>query len=229
MSTDQIFQVRRPTTPRVALLIDGENVSAAYAGRLITQASAFGCLTVKCVFGDIGKIGKWGEAPGFRLIHTGTGKNATDIRLVIEALELAYMGRVDAFALAASDGDYVHLAQHLVERGFPFLGLGGSKTPEIFRKSCTKFVVLETSVARKECEVARANPKLENALSEVISKHAEDGWIKISTLGSKLKAEHGLTKKDRGRSSWKAYFQGYLNLYTFEGSGNDQKVRLKKT
>lgn len=216
--------------PRVALLVDGENVSASYANKLILHASSIGCLTVKCVFGSIQQIKKWGEAPGFRVVHTGTGKNGTDIRLVIEAMDLAHSMRADAFALAASDGDYTHLAHYLVERGYALVGLGEAKVPQGFRQSCTKFIELTPDVRKPSTAKTPTQPQadVDGRVEAVIRSHADgDGWITVSMLG-KLGADRGITRKDTGRATWKAYFLTRPELYHCEGSGHAQRVRLRR-
>lgn len=217
--------------PRVALLVDGENISSSYAGKLLVHASSIGQLTVKCVFGSIKQVGDWCEAPGFRLVHTGTGKNSADIRLVIEAMDLAHSGRADAFALAASDGDYTHLAHYLVERGYSLVGLGEAKVPQGFRKSCTRFIKLTPDVPKPSAAKTPTQPQadLDGGVEAVIRDHADgSGWITVSMLGSKLRTERGISKKDTGRATWKAYFETRPELYHCEGSGHAQRVRLRK-
>lgn len=225
------------TRPRVALLVDGDNIGVAWAGSMILRAASLGTLTVKCVVANFQKSCGWEDAPGFRLVHAGAGKNAADIRLAIEAMELAYLRRADAFAIAASDRDYTHLAQHLVERGFPVLGLGEAKTPDAFRKSCWKFHELKRAVPadapdRKaigpiEAESATRAKSLQAAIEGVIRKHRNpEGWIKLGPFGHHLNVEECRTRKDTGRATWKAYFDTLPKVFRCEGSGTDQRVRL---
>lgn len=62
--------------PKVALLIDGENISSALAGKIIVESGKLGELLVRRVYGNAARIKGWDEAPGIKLVHTGTGKNA---------------------------------------------------------------------------------------------------------------------------------------------------------
>ena len=119
-----------PDTPRVALFIDGENVPSSYAGRIITRTRTHGQLAVRRVYGGVRKIPGWDAAPGFRMIHTGSGKNGADLMLAIEAMALSYERLADAFVLVSSDGDFTHLAQNLRERGFTVIGMGEEKADE---------------------------------------------------------------------------------------------------
>jgi hypothetical protein len=76
----------------VALLIDGDNIPSRFAGQVITQAVRLGSVTVKRVYGRIGGLTDWQGSTGFRLIHGGTGKNAADMQLTIDAVELFHRG-----------------------------------------------------------------------------------------------------------------------------------------
>ncbi|NBT31037.1 MAG: NYN domain-containing protein [Rhodobacteraceae bacterium] len=123
----------------VALLIDGENLTPDAAGWLINRASTMGPLRFRLVFGNAGRMPGWAEAPGFRLIHTGVGKNSADMALAIEAMALAYGHGIGRFAIATSDGDFSHLAHHLREKGHRVLGLGEAKAPPISARPAPSF------------------------------------------------------------------------------------------
>src|SRR5690606_18373282 len=72
-----------------------------------------------------------------------TGKNASDITLVIDAMDLMHVGAVDMFCLVSSDSDFTRLAQRLRENGKTVFGFGERKTPEAFRNACDRFIYLE--------------------------------------------------------------------------------------
>ena len=73
------------------------------------------------------------------------GKNAADIALAIDAVDLSYRARLDGFLLVSSDSDFTRLAQRLREGGFAVYGFGESKTPRAFRSACYQFAVLGKS------------------------------------------------------------------------------------
>lgn len=60
------------------------------------------------------------------------GKNATDMALVIDTLDLLHSGIYDAFVIVASDSDYTPLAIKLRESGVFVMGVGEKKTPGAF-------------------------------------------------------------------------------------------------
>jgi len=114
----------------VALLIDGENISAEFAAKILVCAGQRHELTVKRVYGDATAIPCWAKAPGFRLIHTGSGKNSADMMLVMQAVEMALTHDFTSFAIVSSDSDFSHLAHFLREKGVQVIGIGESKAPE---------------------------------------------------------------------------------------------------
>ncbi|XZQ28139.1 NYN domain-containing protein [Rhodobacter capsulatus] len=89
------------------------------------------------------KTSDWQGGPeGFRLMHAGTGKNASDLLLALDAMELALREGVTRFVIASSDRDFSHLAQRLREYGRQVTGIGETKTPQIFRDACETFLTL---------------------------------------------------------------------------------------
>lgn len=129
---------------RVALLVDGDNLAAASAGKLILRAATLGHLAVRRVYADASHLRNWESSAGFDLRFARTGRNAADILLAMDAVDLAHRGAVSAFAIASSDRDFAPVARWLVarwlvERGFAVLGLGGPVASEDWRRSCTRF------------------------------------------------------------------------------------------
>ena len=72
-----------------------------------------------------------------------TGKNASDIALVIDAMDLLHSGRFDGFCLVSSDSDFTRLAARIREEGVDVYGFGEQKTPESFRQACRRFIYTE--------------------------------------------------------------------------------------
>ena len=194
-----------------ALLIDGENISSTWAGKTIMASGQLGGLLVKRAYGNATKIKGWDEAPGIKLVHTGAGKNAADIALAIEAVELSYAGRVENYVLVSSDGDFSHLATFLRERGHRVLGMGEEKAPLAFRKSCTDWQTLE----------ARPQDMHQKILGEV--RKRKDG-ILIGQVSPFLRGSLGVTLSDLDEKSWRKYFTNREDH--FDVSGEAQQTRI---
>lgn len=216
---------------QVALLVDGENISADFAGAIIIRAAKFGQLSIKRVYGNSTKIQKWDDAPGFRTIHSGSGKNGADILLSIEAVDLAHGFSIGTFVIASSDQDFSHLAHYLRERGFKVVGLGEAKAPMAFRKACSSFVdlpVKDDPPAKTSKEQAAPDPKtLDDLDKKVLALIGKAPKMKIATLGQMMYKKHGIKISTRPEKNWSRYLRSKSELYNCEPKGPNACVRLK--
>ena len=139
-----------PGRARLAVLIDGENASPRHARAVFEGAQALGEATVRRIYGDFsnGRLASWNAAirnfaivPCHQPAHV-RGKNAADIALAIDAVDLTYRARLDGFLLVSSDSDFTRLAQRLREGGFAVFGFGESKAPRAFRSACHRFEIV---------------------------------------------------------------------------------------
>ena len=139
---------------RLALLIDADNIPARHIGAILEELAAFGEPTVRRVYGDWSSqaLSQWKEkARDLGLVmHQQSantkGKNASDIGLVIDAMDILHAGKVDGFVLVSSDSDFTRLASRIREDGLQVIGIGEAKTPESLRKVCNRFVLIENIV-----------------------------------------------------------------------------------
>ena len=136
---------------KIAMLIDADNTQLAKLEAVIQEVNTLGRIVVKRAYGNWKKdnLKRW-ESEIKRLaikpeqqFDYVTGKNATDMAMVIDTIELLHQSIYDGFVLVASDSDYTPLAIHLREQGVSVVGVGEKKTPEAFRKSCDEFLYLE--------------------------------------------------------------------------------------
>ncbi len=142
------------TPPRLAVLIDAENVPAKAADEVFAAIARMGEPVVRRIYGDFSNpsLVGWHKAlarhalTAHQQFSVATGKNAADIALVIDAMDLLHAGRVDGFCLVTSDSDFTRLATRIREHGCEIYGFGGPTTPESFRAACRPFLHL-TSMA----------------------------------------------------------------------------------
>ena len=82
---------------------------------------------------------------------TRAGKNGADVRLVIDALELAYLREhIDTFVLASGDSDFCPLAYKLREIGRTVIGMAVREaTSPLFVKACDEFIYLRSEGSRR--------------------------------------------------------------------------------
>src|SRR6188508_2970186 len=138
-------------SPRLAVLIDADNASAKIADGLFEEIAKIGEASVRRIYGDFSNARSRGWAdilskhaiiPQQQFAYT-TGKNASDIALVIDAMDLLHSGRFNGFCLVSSDSDFTRLAARIREQGTDVYGFGEQKTPESFRQACRRFVYTE--------------------------------------------------------------------------------------
>ena len=212
---------------RVALLVDGENLSAETAGFLITTAAKSGAVIVKRVYGVVTRLGGWTSAPGFRVVHVPPGKDSADIALSLEALELALTRQVDVVVIATSDRDMTLVALRLVELGFPVVGIGEAKAPAAFRKACRVFVPIPVKDAP---EVKQ--PDFKDRMRHFLQQEgaASAGWVTLSALGQPRAKALGISKTEAGigkSASWLDWFKKDPQVYEIEERGTQSRARLR--
>jgi uncharacterized protein (TIGR00288 family) len=212
-------------TGRVALLVDGDNIGAQHARTIFGTASKLGSLDIARVFGDATHASGWLTAAGYRFVHAGCGKNATDVLLAIDAMELALCGGIGTVAIASSDGDFSHLAHRLRERGLMVLGIGEAKATPQYRAACTRFEVLPPSAtAAQPC----AAPSLDQKIRTVIATNSSNGkGMRIADLSPKMKTLHGVQISTLPEKKWRTYLSARPALYELDPRGPDAHVRFK--
>ena len=136
---------------RLAVLIDADNAPRSALRDIMAEAAVYGTPTVKRIYGDwtTPNMASWKPlllehaiTPIQQYSYT-TGKNATDSAMIIDAMDLLYSGRCDAFVLVSSDSDFTRLATRLREAGMKVYGMGEKKTPQPFIAACDRFIYIE--------------------------------------------------------------------------------------
>ena len=179
---------------KLALLIDSDNVSAKYAPFILQEASKYGELTYKRVYGDWEKGGNGWHYPALnnsilpvQQMNYIAGKNCTDFSMIIDAMDILYTGNVDGFVLVTSDSDFTRLAIRLREAGKLVVGIGEVKTPLPFTASCHHF-----SYLNQVCEPnANYDEKaLRKAVLEYVSEN-DDGRLDLAKISAYLTSKFG--------------------------------------
>ncbi len=157
----------------IALLIDADNISAKYISGILSELSKYGKITIRRMYGDWSqeRLRNWlSAASGYSLTpmmqqNNTPGKNASDICMIIDAMDILYTGEVQGFCIASSDGDFNKLATRLREAGKFVIGMGEKKTPECFRVSCERFIFLDVIEDVAEEEELKPAPKTKSSSS----------------------------------------------------------------
>lgn len=199
---------------KLAVLIDADNTSPRIAAGLFEELAAIGEASVRRVYGDFSsaRLKGWSEilsvhaiVPQQNFANT-VGKNASDIALVIDAMDLLHTGRFGAFCIVSSDGDFTRLAARIREQGVDVYGFGEQKTPVSFRNACKRFIYTENLAPLKAAAgvatpsdskadatnlpgikqpPSAAVPHLRAALSQMDEL---DGWYALGAVGHRMAA-----------------------------------------
>src|SRR3954447_25448488 len=191
-------------SPRLAVLIDADNASAKIVDGLFEEIAKIGEASVRRIYGDFSsaRLKAWTEIlskhaiiPQQQFAYT-TGKNASDITLVIDAMDLLHSGRFDGFCLVSSDSDFTRLAARIREQGIDVYGFGEQKTPESFRQACRRFIFTENLLpesAAPDHERGAEKKPLQSPsaavplLRKVIAQmDSDDGWVHLGEVGKRV-------------------------------------------
>lgn len=218
--------------PRVALLIDGDNRSPTHAGKVLSLAAKEGEVTIRRVYGGPSAILSWEKTTGFRRIDAGAGKNAADLLLCIEAMDLMLGGRADVLVIASSDRDFSHLATHLRESGRRVVGIGEAKAPAHFLHCCSAHHVLKdagdapTPTPAAIPAKAAASP-LDQKIIALIKSEGQANRMQIGLLAGRMHALHKVRISTYPQRTWRAYLLSRPDLFECEPKGPAARVRLR--
>ena len=166
--------------PRLCVLIDADNVPAGYAEAIFEEIAGMGEASVRRIYGDWSalrlnawakKVASLGMVADQQFANT-KGKNASDIGLVIAAMDFLHSGLFDGFVLVSSDSDFTRLAARIREQGLDVFGIGEKKTPEAFRMACKRFIYVENLIARDDPREEPRDEPREVASAESASNEA---------------------------------------------------------
>ena len=144
--------------PRIALLIDADNAPADMIDGILTELSTYGVINIRRAYGNWTKPGLSGwqaKLLEFALrpmqqFDYSKRKNATDMAMTVDAMELLYTENPDAFGIVSSDADFTPLVMHLRAKGAAVYGFGMAQTPKPFVNACSRFLYLESLAGEDE-------------------------------------------------------------------------------
>ena len=148
------------TLRNIALLIDADNTTPDGIAPVLTVMAELGQVNIRRAYGNFAKdnLSRWGEISnkyGIRpqqQFDVSKGKNATDMAMTIDAIDLLYQGKVDGFGIMTSDSDFTPLVTRLRQDGIIVYGFGEAKTPPAFKSVCTRFIDIKQLIANYDAD-----------------------------------------------------------------------------
>ena len=235
----------------IALLIDADNAQASALDDVLTILAELGSGNSRRAYGNWNKAGlkSWVALMQRHAIEPQQqfditkGKNATDMKMTIDAMDLLYSNRVDGFGIMSSDSDFMPVAMRIRQNGLPVYGFGSSRTPEGFRQACTRFIDLQTLKENQDVQPdtvgekparARQAPSKQPVDEELVrllgeawkaSKRDERGYATISEVGQRFNARSSYDARSYGFSRLSELIASLPQFDIETREGNRQFVR----
>ena len=226
----------------LAVLIDADNVPAKFADAILKEVTSYGEPGLRRVYGDWSspQLSGWTTtAQKLGLVqHQQTantkGKNASDIGLVIDAMDILHAGHFDGFVLVSSDSDFTRLASRVREQGLTVIGIGEAKAPDALKNACNRFVAIEniyegtgpdeskpSKLDRKKAADAR------NLIFDAMEKIDQEGdWYTLGRIGQQIQADKpDFDSRSYGRKKLSDLVKELQVFETRSAPGNQLLVR----
>lgn len=230
------------TRPLLAVLIDADNIPAKHASAILKEITVLGEPALRRVYGDwaspalqswLDPVRTLGLVAHQESANT-KGKNASDIGLVIDAMDILHSGRFDGFVLVSSDSDFTALASRIREQGLSVFGIGEQKTPESLRNVCNRFILIENIVEPEQKPTTGAattsskRPTNEAAplIRAAMDKLDQDGeWFALGAIGHKIAEAHSdFDTRTYGQPKLSDLVKNLSQFKTRKTSGNGNHI-----
>lgn len=198
----------------IALLIDADNAAPSGLDAVLTVLAELGSVNIRRAYGNWNKVAlkgwsaliqRYAIEPQQQFDIT-KGKNATDMKITIDAMDLLYSGRVDGFGIMSSDSDFMPVAMRIRQNGLPVYGFGSDRTPEGFQQACTRFINVDAMKAKQDQNGAplAVDESVVELLGDALKQSTRDekGFASLSEVGSRA----------GNRSSFDARNYGFARL-----------------
>lgn len=208
----------KPGEKRIALLIDADNAPASKIDVVLAEVARHGVANVRRAYGDWKSphLQQWEAVlhpyairPMQQFAYS-TGKNASDMAMVIDAMDLLQGGSVDAFALISSDADFTPLVMRILADGLKVYGFGQRKTPEPFVNACSLFTYVEglgqsatspdfVAQERTDAKKLRSDTRLVLLMRNAVeAARSDDGWAHLAAVGNQIGNQASLDSRNYG-------------------------------
>ena len=230
----------------IALLIDADNTQPKAIDAVLTVMAELGQVNIRRAYGNFakGNLSKWDTITnryGIRphqQFDVSKGKNATDMAMTIDAIDLLYQGKVDGFGIMSSDADFTPLVTRVRQEGIVVYGFGEPKAPDAFKNACTRFIDIEKLM--NAADAADDQPPPASAVAtvaadteflELISaaykeaKKDEKGYAKVQQIGQIAGNRSSFDARNFGFKSLSELFRSLGNFKVEAREGGQLWVR----
>jgi len=202
---------KKNSREHIALFIDCDNISHRSIEGIINELSKYGVVNIRQAYGNWTKenLKNWEDKllefaiKPIQQFDYSKNKNATDILMTIDAIDLLHTKDIDAFAFATSDSDFTPVVMRVQAEGIKVYGFGEKKTPKPFMAACSQFIFTEKLMIdkpvlsessnddssqtpkRKSGKEMRADTWLVNVLRNAVEQTMDEyGWANLADIGT---------------------------------------------
>lgn len=213
----------------VAIFVDGDNLHSRHAAEILTLGQSLGSLGLVRVYGGETALPHWADQPAFQFVFSGTGKNAADLHLAIDAVDFTARHTVRHVLLCSSDGDFFHLARHLREKGLEVTGFGDkTKVTDRFKAACSAFQFASPpQISPCTTENGQAANSLDQKIKDAIATNSQNGQgIALVDLAAIMYKKHSVRISHQPERTWRAYLGKRTSMYNLDPRGPKARVRF---
>ena len=227
---------------KIAVFIDADNAPAAKMELIISELAKYGVVNIRRAYGNWKSptIKSWEEnlheyaIQPIQQFDLTKGKNAADIALVIDVMDVLYTKNVDVICLVSSDCDFTPLVTRTLSEGKVVIGFGERKTPMPFVKACSKFLYLDEAKSKApQNESKSKNIKSDTELIKMLRQAIEateddEGWATLGPVGSHISNQASFDQRNYGFAKLSDLFNA-IDLFEIKKTrSNEYKVRDKR-
>tara|TARA_R110000782_G_scaffold27256_20_gene69184 strand:+ start:1922 stop:2638 length:717 start_codon:yes stop_codon:yes gene_type:complete len=224
---------------KIALFIDADNAPASKFEEILSEVAKYGVVTIRKAYGN------WKNSslkPWEDLLHEYAiqpiqqydltkGKNASDIALVIDAMDVMYTKDIDVMCFVSSDCDFTPMVTRALAEGKVVLGFGERKAPSPFVNACSRFLFLDQEpkqdgAVQTKTKNIKSDTKLINLLRQAIESTEEDnGWAALGPVGSHISNKTSFDTRNYGYKNLSSLIKA-IDLFELKrGAGNAYLVK----
>jgi uncharacterized LabA/DUF88 family protein len=202
----------------IAMLIDADNSPSDKIDFILAEMAKYGVVNIRRAYGNWkshslkgweDKLHDYAIRPIQQFDYT-KGKNATDMAMTIDAMDLLYSKKLDAFCIVSSDSDFTPLVMRILSEGSNVYGFGQKSTPSPFVNACSTFLYIDSlgaekeptkndSFRRKGSHELRSDGKLRTLLTNAVdSAQEEDGWSNLAKIGKNIANQASFDPRNYG-------------------------------
>lgn len=213
----------------IALLIDADNASHAGIDPVLTVLAELGQVNIRRAYGNWAKpaLSKWNKIThryglqAMQQFDLTKGKNATDMAMTIDAIDLLYAGKVDGFGIMSSDSDFTPLVTRLRQDGLIVYGFGSEKAPEAFKTACTRYIDVDRLIRTSQAEDGKNGSANDSVLDSELIELLGGAWKAASRDDEGFARLHEVGQIAGNRSSFDVRNYGFKRLSDLMRAASD--------